>query len=218
MTYAFEWLLTELRLGQLDCKYCHDPERRPQVPWTDDLESHGYNDAEVDEDVFVIVVLSVFSDDPESFNARPTQGKFDLLTNLLGSPPQCPNHGVIMQEREHDGGENQGQPEWHGMYGLYGGKNSVKEHSKLRVIDDIPRRDLHGPSPYDPSNWTASSICISVPHHIPRAYTHITFASAYEARPFDIALKNPLQELQWAMRRLYTAVLHSFVRYVVEEK
>ncbi|OJA10752.1 hypothetical protein AZE42_04257 [Rhizopogon vesiculosus] len=88
MTYAFEWLLTELRLGQLDFKYCHDPERRPQVPWTDDLQSRAYNDAEVDEDLFVIVVLSVFSDDPESFNARPTQAKIDLLTNLLGSPPQ----------------------------------------------------------------------------------------------------------------------------------
>ncbi|OJA10756.1 hypothetical protein AZE42_04264, partial [Rhizopogon vesiculosus] len=92
MTYAFEWLLTELQLGQLDCKYCHDPERRPQVPLTEDvahLESgRYYDDAEEDEDVFVILVLSVFSDDPKSFNARPRQAKIDLLTDLLGSPPQ----------------------------------------------------------------------------------------------------------------------------------
>ncbi|OAX33911.1 hypothetical protein K503DRAFT_775094 [Rhizopogon vinicolor AM-OR11-026] len=91
MTYAFEWLLTELQLGQLDCKYCHDPEQRPQALLPEDvahLESGGYDDDEEDEDVFVILVLSVFSDDPKSFNARPTQAKVDLLTNLLGSPPQ----------------------------------------------------------------------------------------------------------------------------------
>ncbi|OJA14234.1 hypothetical protein AZE42_06161 [Rhizopogon vesiculosus] len=98
MTYAFEWLLTKLRLGQLDFKYCHDPERRPQVPFNDDvahLESGGYDDGEEDEDVCVILVLSVFSDDPESFNARSTQAQIDLLTNLLGSPPQWWQRPVV---------------------------------------------------------------------------------------------------------------------------
>ncbi|OAX31201.1 hypothetical protein K503DRAFT_806275 [Rhizopogon vinicolor AM-OR11-026] len=90
MTYAFEWLLTKLQLGQLDCKYCHDPEWRLQVPFTDEvvhLKSGGYDDNEEDEDVFVILVLSVFSDDPESFNSLPTQVQIDLLTSLLGSLP-----------------------------------------------------------------------------------------------------------------------------------
>src|SRR5258707_15169797 len=59
MTYAFEWLLTKLRLGQLDFKYFHDPKQRPQVLFTDEgahLESGGYDDAAEEEDRVVIFV------------------------------------------------------------------------------------------------------------------------------------------------------------------
>ncbi|KAG1868681.1 hypothetical protein F4604DRAFT_1904746 [Suillus subluteus] len=47
------------------------------------------NEFEVEYDAEeVVVVISVCSDDPVSFQARPTQAQMDMMTTLLGQPPQ----------------------------------------------------------------------------------------------------------------------------------
>ncbi|KAG2352778.1 hypothetical protein BDR07DRAFT_1436059 [Suillus spraguei] len=47
------------------------------------------NEFEVEYDAEeVVVVISVCSNDPVSFQARPTQAQMDMMTTLLGQPPQ----------------------------------------------------------------------------------------------------------------------------------
>ncbi|KAJ8588139.1 hypothetical protein M405DRAFT_820213 [Rhizopogon salebrosus TDB-379] len=96
MSLARKWISKQLHYYEFDYKYCHDPEQRPPVKllykeWeypegaSDDEEEE---DEEEEEKLFIITVLSVCSDDPASFHARPTQAQMDLLTNFLGSQPQ----------------------------------------------------------------------------------------------------------------------------------
>ncbi|KAG0709398.1 hypothetical protein DFH29DRAFT_993541 [Suillus ampliporus] len=94
MSLARKWIKHTLQLPQFEFKYCIDPERRElddEVEADEDYFDHK-DDSEVEDededDEFVIVVLSVCSDEPASFNARPTQEQMTLLTNLLGSTPQ----------------------------------------------------------------------------------------------------------------------------------
>ncbi|KAG2150962.1 hypothetical protein DEU56DRAFT_977642 [Suillus clintonianus] len=68
MSLACQWIQQQLQLPQLSLKYCIEPED--------------------ENDESVIMVLSVCSDEPASFNVRPTQEQITLLTDLLGSPPQ----------------------------------------------------------------------------------------------------------------------------------
>ncbi|OJA12536.1 hypothetical protein AZE42_11245 [Rhizopogon vesiculosus] len=94
MTLISDWIVEELQLYQLDYKCCHDPEQRVVEPLyaLPYVEGGGFDDEDEDEDedddVFLLTVLSVFSDEPESFDARPTQAQIDMLTSLLGSQPQ----------------------------------------------------------------------------------------------------------------------------------
>ncbi|KAG1735283.1 uncharacterized protein EDB91DRAFT_1250497 [Suillus paluster] len=93
LTLARKWIQHTLQLPIFEFKYCIDPERREieEVPADEDVH---YQDEDRDEDEndeddeVVIVVLAVCSDDPDSFDARPTEEQMTLLTNLLGDAPQ----------------------------------------------------------------------------------------------------------------------------------
>ncbi|KAG0709400.1 hypothetical protein DFH29DRAFT_229034 [Suillus ampliporus] len=78
---ARNWIKHTLQLPQFEFKYCIDPEHR-------ELDDEVEAEDEGEENEFVILVLSVCSDEPASFNARPTPEQMSLLTNLLGSTPQ----------------------------------------------------------------------------------------------------------------------------------
>ncbi|KAG1736360.1 hypothetical protein EDB19DRAFT_1721920 [Suillus lakei] len=61
----------------------HDGEDQTGLNDTDEFEDEYEDDTEE-----VVVVISVCSDDPASFQARPTQTQMDMMTTLLGQPPQ----------------------------------------------------------------------------------------------------------------------------------
>ncbi|KAG2035115.1 hypothetical protein BDR03DRAFT_1001230 [Suillus americanus] len=61
----------------------HDDEGETSVFGDADNEFEVEYDAEE-----VVVVISVCSDDPVNFQARPTQAQMDMMTTLLGQPPQ----------------------------------------------------------------------------------------------------------------------------------
>jgi hypothetical protein len=61
----------------------HDNEDETSIFGNTDDEFEVEYDAEE-----VVVVISVCSNDPVSFQARPTQAQMDMMTTLLGQPPQ----------------------------------------------------------------------------------------------------------------------------------
>ncbi|KAJ8588136.1 hypothetical protein M405DRAFT_820210 [Rhizopogon salebrosus TDB-379] len=91
MSFTRRWIMQQLRLCQLDFRYCLDPERRPIVPLDPIYDSGKDLEDQLDDeddDLFVIAVLSVCSDHRSSLQTRPTQAQIDLLTSLMGSAPQ----------------------------------------------------------------------------------------------------------------------------------
>ncbi|KAG1774440.1 hypothetical protein EV702DRAFT_523988 [Suillus placidus] len=54
----------------------------------DEGQTSVFGDADNEYAEEVVVVISVCSDDPASFQARPTQAQMDMMTTLLSQPPQ----------------------------------------------------------------------------------------------------------------------------------
>ncbi|OJA19818.1 putative protein 64 [Rhizopogon vesiculosus] len=92
LSFTRRWIMEELQLHDMQISYCIDPERHPIVPLDPMYDTGNASDDDEDDDEddgeFLLGVLSVCTDDPDSFRVRPTQAQLDLLNSLIGSQPQ----------------------------------------------------------------------------------------------------------------------------------